>query len=102
MKLSNTLPLSTCEPIIHDGLKDVGVDSVFWININRVWGDLYLHPDAAPLADIRAHEEALRVACSYNRENLLFSRTYLEIKHYVVKWPLPFCLQMVVLFSGAF
>ena len=78
VKLSNTLPLSTCEPIIHDGLKDVGVDSVFWININGVWGDLFLHPDAAPLADIQAHEEALRVACSYDRENLLFSRTYLE------------------------
>ena len=40
LKLSNTLPLSTCEPIIHDGLKDVGVDSVFWINLNGVWGAL--------------------------------------------------------------
>ena len=32
----------------------------------------------SPLADIRVHEEALRMACSYDRENLLFSRTYLE------------------------
>ena len=78
VKLSNTLPLSTCEPIIHGGLKDVGVDSVFWININGVWGDLFLHPDAAPLADIRVHEQGLRLACSYDRENLLFSRKYLE------------------------
>ena len=78
LKLSNTLPLSTCEPIIHDGLKDVGVDAVFWININGTWGDLFLHPDAASLADIRTHEEALSMACPYDRENLLFSRKFLE------------------------
>ena len=29
IKLNDTLPLSTCELIIHDGLKDIGVDSVF-------------------------------------------------------------------------
>ena len=52
IKLSNTLPLSTCEPIVHDGLKDVGVDAVFWIDVNQKWEDLFLHPDAVPVGEI--------------------------------------------------
>lgn len=78
VKLNSTMPLSTCEPIIHDGLKDVGVDSVFWMEVNGLWGDLFLHPDAASVAVIRAHEEILRQACPYDRENLHYSRKFLE------------------------
>ena len=78
IKLNNTLPLSTCEPIIHGGLQDVGVDSVFWMYVNGTWGDLFLHPDATRITDIRAHEDALRLACPYDRENLLYSRKFLE------------------------
>ena len=62
IKLNSTLPLSTCEPVVHDGLKDVGVDSVFWMQIKGQWGELFLHPDAASVADIRAHEGVLRAA----------------------------------------
>ena len=78
IKLNNTLPLTTCEPIIHDGLKDVSADSVFWMHINGQWGDLFLHPDTASIAAIRAHENILRAACPYDRENLLYSRKFLE------------------------
>lgn len=78
IKMNNTTPLATCEPVIHGDLKNVGVDSVFWMNHAGRWGDLFLHPDAVSLAQIRAHEEALSVACPYDRENMLYSRKFLE------------------------
>ena len=34
IKLNNTTPLATCEPVVHSDLKNVGVDSVFWMNHN--------------------------------------------------------------------
>lgn len=78
IKLNGTIPMHTREPYIHRGLMDVGVDSVFWICINGTWGDLFLHPDAVTLTEIRAHEAALSQDCPYDRENLLYSRKFLE------------------------
>lgn len=79
IKLSNTIPLSTCEPIIQAGLANVGVDSVFWIETDAGnFVNLFKQPDVVPIEMIRNHEEELRDQCPYDSANLHYSRVFLE------------------------
>lgn len=79
IKLSNTIPLSTCEPVIQAGLENVGVDSIFWFETDAGnFVNLFKQPDVAPIDMIREHEEALRDQCQYDSANLHYSRVFLE------------------------
>ena len=76
-KLVSTVPLSSCQPKIMNGLMAVGVDSVFWMQINGKFVDLMVNSDAASIDEVRAHEAKLRNDCEYDRANLYQSRLYL-------------------------
>lgn len=79
IKLTNTIPLSTCEPVIQAGLENVGVDSVFWIERDAGnFVNLFKQPDVVPIEMIRAHEDELRGLCQYDSANLHYSRVFLE------------------------
>jgi len=79
IKLTNTIPLLTCERIIQAGLENVGVDSVFWIEIGAGhFVNLFTQPDVVPLNMIRDHEEELRDTCLYDSANMHYLRIFLE------------------------
>ena len=79
IKLSNTIPLSTCEPVIQAGLENVGVDSIFWFETDAEnFVNLFKQPDVVPFNMIHHHEEELRDQCQYDSANLHYSRVFLE------------------------
>jgi len=62
IKLYNTIPLSTCEPIIQVGLENVGIDSVFWIETDDgMFIDLFTQPDAVPSTIITGFPHKINV-----------------------------------------
>ena len=63
---------------IEQGLTTLGLEAVFEVDTPGGLVNLFKSPDALSLAAIRLHEQQLSRACKYDKQNLYYSRVYLE------------------------
>ena len=63
---------------IKDRLTALGMEVVFEVATATRLVNLFSLPDALSLTDIWSHEQQLGQACKYDRQNLYYSRVYLE------------------------
>ena len=63
---------------IEQGLTALGLEAVFEVDTPGGLVNLFRSPDALKLNEIRSHEQRLSQACKYDKQNLYYSRVYLE------------------------
>ena len=63
---------------IEQGLTTLGLEAVFEVDTPGGLVNLFKSPDALSLTAIRAHEQQLSRLCKYDKQNLYYSRVYLE------------------------
>ena len=78
IKTKPSVPLSSLSVKIKDGLTALGMEVVFEVQTAHGLVNLFNLPDALSVAEIRAHERQLGQACEYDKQNLYYSRVYLE------------------------
>ena len=78
IKSKPTVPLSSSSVKIKDGLTALGMEVVFEVDTAHGLVNLFNSPDALSMAELQAHERQLERACKYDKQNLYYSRIYLE------------------------
>ena len=78
IKTKPSVSLSSSSVKIKDGLTALGMEAVFEVETAHGLMNLFNSPDALSVAEIRAHEQQLGQACEYDKQNLYYSRIYLE------------------------
>ena len=78
IKTKRVVSLSASSVKIKDGLTALGLEAVFEVATAGGLLNFFSSPDALSLTDIRSHEQRLGQACKYDKQNLYYSRVYLE------------------------
>ena len=78
IKSKSTVSLSSSSVNIKDGMTALGMDLVSDVHTRRGQVNLFNSPNAISVNEIRAHEQQLGQDCEYDKQNLYYSRVFLE------------------------
>ena len=78
IKTKQVLSLSASLVKIEDGSTALGLEAVFEVDTAHGLVNLFSLADALSLTAIWSHEQRLGQACKYDKQNLYYSRIYLE------------------------